>query len=66
MDTPLSAHEPLQTARALMERYGLQAAAVASLRVAEAQTGGEPAQLDHWRSVALAIAELRQTRHASP
>ena len=62
MDNPLPTHDPLQTARALMERYGLRAAAVAEQRATQAQAAGEPAQLDHWRSVAAAIAELRRTR----
>lgn len=65
MNSPLPAYQPLETARALIDRYGLQAGAVAAERAAVAQAGGEPAQLDHWRSVAVAIAELRQTRHAS-
>lgn len=62
MQTPLPTHDPVQTARALMERYGLRAAAVAEQRAAEARVAGEPAQLDHWRSVASAISELRRTR----
>lgn len=62
MQTPLPRHDPLRTARALMDRYGLQAGAVAEQRAAEARAGGEPAQLDHWHSVAAAIAELRRSR----
>lgn len=62
MEPPLPTHDPVQTARAMMERYGLRATAVAEQRAAEAQAAGEPAQLDHWRSVASAIAELRRTR----
>jgi hypothetical protein len=62
MEAPISAHDPVQTARALMDRYGLRAAAVAEQRAAEAQVAGEVAQLDHWRSVASAISELRRTR----
>jgi hypothetical protein len=62
MDTPLPAHDPVRTARALMDRYGLRAAAMAEQRAAEAEAAGEPAELDHWRSVSSAIAELRRTR----
>ena len=62
MDAPLPTHDPVQTARALMERYGLRAAAVAEQRVAEARLAGESDQLDHWQSVASAVAELRRSR----
>jgi hypothetical protein len=65
MDMPLPLNDPLQTARALLERYGLRAAAVAEHRASEAQAAGEAAQLDHWRTVAAAISELRRTRPTS-
>lgn len=62
MKTPLSAPDALRTAQDLIARYGLRATAIAEERAAEAQTAGGPDQVDHWRSVAMAIAELRRTR----
>ena len=64
MQTPMPTHDPVQTARALIERYGLRATAVAEQRATEAEIAGEPAALDHWRNVAFAIADLRRTRPA--
>jgi hypothetical protein len=61
---PLSSHNPLSAARALMERYGLRAGAMAQAHAAEAQAAGETAAFDHWQSVAAAIAELRRTKPA--
>lgn len=56
-------NDAVRVARGLIERYGLRAAAIAGERAAEAQTtGGGSVQGDHWRSVAMAIAELRRTR----
>jgi hypothetical protein len=65
MDMPLSSHDPLRAARAMMERYGLRAAAMAEAHAAEAQAAGETAQVDHWQSVSAAIAELRRTKPAT-
>lgn len=62
MQTSLPGYDPVRTARELIERYGLRAAAVAQQRAAEAQAAGELAELDHWETVASAIAELRRTR----
>jgi hypothetical protein len=59
---PLPSQDPLRAARAMMERYGLRAAAMAEAHAAEAQAAGEAAQFDHWQSVAAAIAELRRTK----
>jgi hypothetical protein len=58
----MSSHDPVQTARALVERYGLRAAAIAEERAAEAQAAGETVELDHWRNVAAAVADLRRSR----
>jgi hypothetical protein len=49
----------------MMERYGLQAAAMAESNAAEARAAGEAAAFDHWQSVAAAIAELRRTSPAA-
>jgi hypothetical protein len=65
VEMPLSSHDPLRAARAMMERYGLRAAAMAEAHAAEAQAAGATAQVDHWQSVASAIAELRRTRPAT-
>jgi hypothetical protein len=62
MQTPLPGYDPVRTARELIERYGLRAAAVAQQRAAEAQASGESAEIDHWQSVAFAIADLRHSR----
>lgn len=60
MDMPHFTPDALQTARALMARYGLRAAAIAGEHAAEARSAGGSEQFDRWSSVALAIAELRQ------
>jgi hypothetical protein len=62
METLSPRHGPLWTARALIERYGLRAAAAAERHAAEARAAGEIAQADYWRSVAAAIAQLRRGR----
>ncbi len=62
MNTPDFAPDAVRVARGLIERYGLRAAAIAEERAAEAQSAGGSVQVDHWRSVAMAIAELRRTR----
>lgn len=65
MEMPLPSHDPLRAARALIDRYGLRAAAMAEAHVAEAEVAGETAEVDHWRSVAAAISELHRTRPAA-
>jgi len=55
-------HDAIQAARAMMDRYGLRASAIAAERIAEAQVSGQTDRLDHWRQVAMAIAELGRTR----
>jgi hypothetical protein len=65
MEMSLPSHDPLRAARAMMERYGLQAAAMAESHAAEARAAGEAAAFDHWQSVAAAIAELRRTTPAA-
>ncbi len=55
----------LNTARQLIERHGLRAAAVAEEHAAEARVSGETAALDHWRAVAAAVAELKRTERAA-
>ncbi|CAH2599768.1 conserved protein of unknown function [Rhodovastum atsumiense] len=62
METPVSSHDPIQTARSLLDRYGLRASAFAQERAAEAQAAGQAAQYDHWCSVAAAVAELGRTK----
>ena len=51
----------VEVARMLIERHGLRAAAVAEEHAAEAQNAGDTASLGHWRSVQLAVSELRRT-----
>jgi hypothetical protein len=53
--------DPIQTARMLIDRHGLRAGAVAEERANEAQLAGQTVELDRWRSVQAAIAELRRT-----
>ncbi len=65
MDMPLPTRDPVRTARDMMDRYGLRAAAMAEAHAAEAEAAGERAQVDHWHSVAAAISELRRTRPAT-
>jgi hypothetical protein len=57
----MAQHDPTQVARMLIDRHGLRAGAVASEHVHEAETAGETAQLDHWRSVQAAVMELKHT-----
>lgn len=57
------AQDPIQVARMLIDRHGLRAGAVAEERAKEAHLAGQTADLDHWRSVQAAIAELRRTAH---
>ncbi len=57
----MNSEEPVRVARALIERHGVRAAAVADERTLEARLAGNTAELDLWQSVQLAIAELRRT-----
>lgn len=57
------AQDPIQVARMLIGRHGLRAAAVAEERAKEAHLAGQTADLDRWRSVQAAVAELRRTAH---
>ncbi len=56
---------PIETARALIDRHGLRAGAVAEHCADEARLAGRTQELDHWRSVQAALAELRRTAHQS-
>jgi hypothetical protein len=58
-------HDPIQVARMLLEAHGLRAAAVAQEHANEAQAAGDTAELDRWRAVQSAIAELKQAPEAS-
>jgi len=58
-----SAQDSIQIARNLIDRHGLRAGAVAEQAASEAQLAGQAAELDRWRSVQAAIAELRRTAH---
>jgi hypothetical protein len=53
--------DPIHLARMLIECHGLRAGAVAQERANEAQLAGATAELDRWRAVQAAIAELRRT-----
>ncbi len=57
----MAAQDPLDLARMLIDRHGIRASAVAEERAKEAQLAGHVAELDRWRSVQAAIAELRRT-----
>ncbi|HUC17360.1 MAG TPA: hypothetical protein VMA37_06705 [Acetobacteraceae bacterium] len=63
----MQAEGPIHVARALIDRHGVRAAAVAEQRVSEAQLAAKIDELDFWRAVQSAIAELRRTapRHAA-
>lgn len=58
--------DALATARLLLERHGLRAAAVAQEHAAEAQLAGDTNGLTRWRSVAVAIGEIRSTAAKTP
>ena len=55
--------DPIELARMLIDRHGVRAGAVVQERVNEAQHAGQTAELDLWRSVQAAVAELRRTAH---
>jgi hypothetical protein len=57
--------DPVTTARMLIERHGLRAAAVAQEYASEAQLGGEAMAMARWQAVQAAIAELRRTAPSS-
>jgi hypothetical protein len=51
-------------ALSLIQRYGMQAQAVANRRAAEMQSAGDAAGFDKWRQVHDLIWELRRTERA--
>ncbi len=57
----MPSEHPLDLARMLIDRHGLRAGAVAEERATEAQHAGRTAELDRWRAVQAAVAELRRT-----
>jgi hypothetical protein len=50
----------LQLARALIQRYGMRAQAVASERASELRLKGDTEEYDRWQQVQTLISELRQ------
>jgi len=57
----MQAESPIQVARALIDRHGVRASAVAEQRVNEVLLAAKIDELDFWRAVQSAIAELRRT-----
>ena len=57
----MQAEHPIRVARTLIDRHGVRAAAVAQQQANEAQLAGKIEDLDFWRAVESAIAELRRT-----
>jgi hypothetical protein len=57
----MQAEHPIRVARTLIGRHGVRAAAVAEQQASEAQLAGKTEDLDFWRAVEAAIAELRRT-----
>jgi hypothetical protein len=50
-----------QIALSLIQRYGMQAQAVATERASERQVAGDPAGFEKWRQIHDLIWELRRT-----
>jgi hypothetical protein len=50
-----------QIALSLIQRYGMQAQAVANERATERQVAGDPAGFEKWRQIHDLIWELRRT-----
>lgn len=55
---------PLTVARAMIQRHGLRAQAVAMDHVTELRQQGDAAGREHWEQVHSAICELRRTANA--
>jgi hypothetical protein len=54
--------DTMDAARAMIQRHGLRAQAVALERVQEMRVQGDTEGLDRWQSIYAAICELRRTR----
>ena len=50
-----------QTARMMIQLHGLQAQAIAQVRVSDMRQQGDTAGLDHWQQVYAAICEFHRT-----
>jgi hypothetical protein len=57
----MTSDNPILIARGLIERHRLRAAAVAQQHLQTARQAGDPAELQRWSAVALAVEELRRT-----
>lgn len=53
--------EPMEIARAMIDRHGSRASAVVAEHAHEAELAGQTASFNQWRSVQAAIEELRRT-----
>ncbi|HTR16875.1 MAG TPA: hypothetical protein VMI52_07570 [Acetobacteraceae bacterium] len=62
----MQTQDPIETAKALLQRHGLRARAVAQEHVAESQVQGDTAAFAHWESVARTLDELRQQEWPKP
>jgi hypothetical protein len=54
--------DTMDAARAMIQRHGLKAQAVALERMQEMRVQGDTEGLDRWQSIYAAICELRRTR----
>lgn len=51
----------IETAKAMIQRYGFQAPAIAREHLSEQRLSGNTAGLERWQAVTTAIDELRQS-----
>lgn len=62
----MRADKELTTARALIARHGLQAAAVAQERAEQSRARGNREEAADWRGVVRTVMQLRAERHTAP
>jgi len=61
----MEAQKLMETARMMIQRYGLRAQAIAQERATEMQAKGDTAEFDRWQQVNRVISELKRTERQS-